>query len=562
MPEDVEPKSIEVGRDVGPGAAVGGKVKAKNIAGGDINIDDHSTHGHTTNISGSFIIALTVIIVAAALLLIWMVTGFSDERATESPATNPILAPTAIFSPAANSELLVILAPFAGESKDLAIFPERYIRDELQLGLNQLQQNGLETRLEQWPTPITSAREARAVGDAYKATLIIWGEFDDIQGIRTFIEIMPAVPQIDIQQSATLLPFSALKSNQAEISDSSKACLLEAMSQQAMSVSALLLGITQLINLQYEEAEPFLSQAIQQLSTSSSECQSTLPQAFYWRGYLYTLQEAYPAALTDLSQALELDPSFRQALAQRGGVQLAIGNLPAAQADFEAALALTAADDKSSRSALLGNLGLVLELGGQFAQAQDYYEQAWNMSQGLEDKTVEIISLGRFGNIALRQNQFAEAAEFYNQALALSRENQYPEGEALMLGNLGLVYYGQEAYDDAAQAFSEALRIDEEYQLKEDAARQYIRLGLLHLKRSPSDGQQARRAFNEALARFRAVGSLYGQAQAYIGLGLVENESGNISEVKAYWTEALTLLEMINSPDAEVVRLTIQQLDN
>ncbi|HKZ86582.1 MAG TPA: hypothetical protein VJ793_23370 [Anaerolineae bacterium] len=66
-------------------------------------------------------------------------------------------------------------------------------------------------------------------------------------------------------------------------------------------------------------------------------------------------------------------------------------------------------------------------------------------------------------------------------------------------------------------------------------------------------------AFDQSLAISSQAGSLYGQAQAKIGIGLVENRRGNVAAAVVAWQDALRGLETIGSPDAQVVRQTLQQ---
>jgi len=468
------------------------------------------------------------------------------------------LLPTPMaFEPARADETLVIIAPFAGSLSDFKIFPERYIRDALRERVDRLNMAGTPARLEMWTAPLATQREARAVGEAYSATLVIWGEFDDVGGIRTFVEIMHEVPQPDIEQSGNWLPLVMLPSEQAEISHVSRDCLVEGVPRQADYLATLSLGMIQLIHQRRDQAEELFTRAIESVQ-SKGDCQQDAHQAYYWRGLVRGLQEHFPEALDDLNQALRLNPEFKLALAQRGIVHLAIGRADAAQADFEAALALTYPEDQANRAALLGNIGLALELQGELDQALEHYQQSWQINQESDDMIAQALDLGHFGSLYQRKGQLEVALNYHTQALTLCQQTNFRQGEAVALGNIGLIYYQQQDYDNALRFYQEALTIDEAIKYSLGQARQLIRIGLVYLKQQ--EPETALQFFNQSLALYETAGSLYGQAQAQIGIGLAENQRGNTTVALSRLQEALRLLETIGSPDAEVVHRAIEQV--
>src|SRR3990172_7381306 len=179
------------------------------------------------------------------------------------PSLLSLLPTPPAFEPAREDETLIVVAAFAGRLSDLEVYPERYIRDALRERVERLNLTGQTARLEMWTTPVATQHEARALGESYRATLVVWGEFDDVGGVRTFVEIMRDVPQPDVQQSGDRLPLATLPSEQSRVGDVSRECLLDGLPRQADYLATLSLGLIRLIRFEREQAEFYFTQAIE-----------------------------------------------------------------------------------------------------------------------------------------------------------------------------------------------------------------------------------------------------------------------------------------------------------
>ncbi len=112
---------------------------------------------------------------------------------------------------------------------------------------------------------------------------------------------------------------------------------------------------------------------------------------------------------------------------------------------------LTAAqhlEDRYSKSAFLGKLGLAYYAQGQLEQAIAFYQQALAIAQEIGDRHGEEAHLGNLGNAYGDLGQSEQAITCYQQALAIAQEAGDRRSEALHKWNLGLLY----AESDPAQA--------------------------------------------------------------------------------------------------------------
>jgi tetratricopeptide (TPR) repeat protein len=471
--------------------------------------------------------------------------------------------PTLAFEPAKDGEMLVVLASFSGGSKDAEFNPLRILREPIQSRLERMgMQQDEKIRLEEWVEPVSTARQARELGEKYNATLVIWGEFDDVIGVRTYVEILKDVPQPYAQQAGSLLPVTSPVASVEEATEIGRVpidCLLNDLPHQGEYLTTLSMGILQLTNYDFSIASEQFSQSLQAVTaTAGGQCAISPQYAYYWRGLSYSLQENYPRALADFNQALLIQPEFLFALVQRGNANLAMGNPAVSLQDYQTALTLLYPEDERGRAALLGNMGLTHELLGQHDLAENHYREALKIDEAHRDPEALALDWLHLGNLALRKNDLALADENLKRSLEYYGEAENPSGQAVVLGNLGIIEYQQNDYVGALRLFQEALSKSQDADDKNGQARQLVRISQVYLKQQNAETSQ--QSLEQALALSQQTGSLYGQAMAHVGLGLTANQRQDMAQARSHLEEAFRLLQGIHSPDARTVQDVLDQL--
>jgi CHAT domain-containing protein/tetratricopeptide (TPR) repeat protein len=124
----------------------------------------------------------------------------------------------------------------------------------------------------------------------------------------------------------------------------------------------------------------------------------------------------------------------------------------------------TAPAMREGRSAMLTNLGAVLEALGQFEDGVQAYRDALELAAAEED---------RFGQSRILNNLAAAyklrspepsaedlgtAAEYYRQALDLVSMEDFPEDHRRMAGDLGGIYFRQSSWAEAAATYRQAVK--------------------------------------------------------------------------------------------------------
>lgn len=494
---------------------------------------------------------------AAAGLLVGLIATVALPKISEDTCWSIVGAGQLAFAPAQPDELLLVVVPFAGGLSNVSAFPERYVFDALSSRVERLRKAGQTARLELWDAQAGSQREARVIGERSGATLVIWGQFDDVAGVRAFIEIMRDVPEADIQLGGNWLELGTLASAQSAVGATTRACLLDGLPAQAELLADVALGMIQLVRRQAADAEQSFTRAIG-TTTPAADCGGEESAPFYWRGLTRGLREQYPAALDDLSRAIAIRADDPLALNERGAVQLALGRIEAAETDFQQALSLIEPGDHAARGALLGNLGLTRELQGDLAGALERYEEADSLAVEQGDQLARALSAGHLGSLAQRQGDLERAQELQARARDLCRALGHWRCEAVALGNLGLVAYRRGDADGALELFTQAQGINAAGGSAMGEGQQLLRVGVIQLDRRQTGA--AREAYTRALALFEAAGSPAGQGRAQIGLALVADQEGDRETTLAALERALSLLDAVGSPDAAVVRQQIQRL--
>lgn len=469
------------------------------------------------------------------------------------------------FEAASEGETLIILASFSGGSKDAEFDPRRILKDPIQNRLNRIQMaTGQALRMEEWTQDaISTAGQAKELGEKYGATLVIWGEYDDVIGVRTYIEIIKEVPQPDAQLAGVLLPVASLAPSSEQGKEIGRVplnCLSVDLPYQADYLTTLSMGILQVARHELGDAIKFFSESLNAAShTTGDACVVNPHQAYYWRGLSYALITDYPQAKADFDQALALFPDFPLALAQRGNALLAMGYPADAQQDFLSGLALIYPEDSRSRAALLGNIGLTHELLGEFDAAENYYREALVLNQIAQDPGSLALDWLHLGSLAIRRGQNSQAGEYFDKALLNYKEARDGNGQAVVIGNQGLIKYQDKDYPGALSNFETAKKLCRETGDVNGQAVQLIRIGKVYIATKELDS--AEKNFAQALALSEASGSIYGKAMAHVGLGEVAYHRGDFTTMKNHLTQAHILLNGIRSPDAAAVQQVLEQIE-
>ena len=220
----------------------------------------------------------------------------------------------------------------------------------------------------------------------------------------------------------------------------------------------------------------------------------------FWRvrGYLTEGRERLAAAAGH-SGARQHPLERASALRVASGLEQVQGNLPAARALAEEALALfESTEDARGGAGVLLTLGNVALMQDDLAGARDYYERGLPMYRRLGEQDGIAKALGNLGLIMQLQGDLAGARLICEESLAVLRASGDTENSARALGNLAEIAYAQGEDAEARGWLEEALAL-----FQQIGARSATRVGSLCLL-----GSVALRQGQMAEARLRLAEGL------------------------------------------------------
>jgi CHAT domain-containing protein/Tfp pilus assembly protein PilF len=295
-------------------------------------------------------------------------------------------------------------------------------------------------------------------------------------------------------------------------------------------------------------------------------------------------QGRYAEALDDLQSALriweELGDSGELAntLYGLGVVQSADGEAEEALASLARALEIRqAADDPSSQASILTAIASIHGERGEGDTALELYRRALDLSRSAGDRNDEAYVLQNMASIYLRRGEPQQALELFTSALQIHRDLGNRAMEAWVLSFLGAtsLYLGDS--DEALKNYTQALQIHTEtrsdwqaYTLRdigwvydrqghpEKALEYYTRAyELSHDKDRRAEAmalhgtgqakialgmpQEAVQSLEQALALFREIGNVYGEASVLLELGRAWQALSDEEQACRIFHEALDL---------------------
>jgi tetratricopeptide (TPR) repeat protein len=205
------------------------------------------------------------------------------------------------------------------------------------------------------------------------------------------------------------------------------------------------------------------------------------------------------------------------------------------------------------------NLGRILSYQGQWQEALDCYQMALAIYSDLGDRHGEAQALNNFSAVLAKQGQLQEAEEGWLSALGAFQELGDLNGEAGALGNLGAIQTSQGQWQQAADSYRQALAIFQELGDRHGQAQTLSNLGAV--LRNQGEWQQAISLRQQALNIFQELGDRHGQAKVLTNLGNLFSDQSDWQRAAEHWQEALAIFEELGAPEADRVRMLLEQLN-
>ena len=196
-----------------------------------------------------------------------------------------------------------------------------------------------------------------------------------------------------------------------------------------------------------------------------------------------------------------------------------------------------------------------LEKHGELLQAAKMSEKSVQAERACSSPRMEVLSsaLNQAGSYYYLVSQYAKAIEYYNEALEIDEELENEAGIARDLNSLGMVYNSWDQYDKAINCFEEALVINKRLGMETDVAVCLNNMGLVYDSWGHYD--RAIKYYEEALAIDRGLENEAGIAISLNNIGMVYNAWGKYDKAIACFEQALAKNNRLGQDDQVAITL-------
>jgi tetratricopeptide (TPR) repeat protein len=229
---------------------------------------------------------------------------------------------------------------------------------------------------------------------------------------------------------------------------------------------------------------------------------------------------------------------------QLGMVAQLRGDLAAAEDWYKKALTIfEALGDHPGMARSYHQLGMVAQYRGDLAAAEDWYKKALTIFEARGDRPGMAASYHQLGMVAQLRGDLAAAEDWYKKALTIFEALGDRPGMAKSYGQLGTVAHFRGDLAAAEDWYKKALTIFEALGNCPEMAGSYHQLSMVaHFR---GDLAAAEDWCREALAIRERLGDRWGMARSYHQLGMVAQDRGDLATAEDWYKKALTIFEAL-----------------
>ena len=283
----------------------------------------------------------------------------------------------------------------------------------------------------------------KSLGESYKATLFIWGHYDDAGMYPRFTVLKKEKLEISPEQPTER--WDNLAAPPANFSQ----YVNHDLPVQMTYLTQFTLGQIFHLNKDYPQALSLFEGAVESASSLANENElppQNLAAVHLYTGYIHLTENDLDQAFADYTEAIRLDPANADAFNNRGVVHANRGELREAMADYTQAIEIDPVHTQAYYNRALAHSRL-LEFGEAIA----------DFSQAIElGRTEAQVYLDR-GNAYYDASNFKAARDDFTQAITLDQTNEYA------YRNRGLTYHSLGEFEKAIADFKQAIALNPDF---------------------------------------------------------------------------------------------------
>lgn len=318
------------------------------------------------------------------------------------------------------------------------------------------------------------SQQAQEIGKRHCATLVLWGWY----GV-TGTDVLLTIHAESLNLPKYLpLPNNKFYSAQATFADLQSFKFQERLSKEMSSFTLFISGFVRYEAKDYNEAVERLSAAL----NTNKWPEDLLPKAllFFYRGIAHMMSERYQEAITDLSQAIQINPKYAEAFNVRAATYFKMSDMSRAIIDYSKAIELNPEGANYYHNRCLAYLlsnkyqeaiedaNKAIELGSKDSLDIVAYETRGqaslalgNTDSAIEDFSKVIQSGHNDSNLFFRRGVAHSITGNYTSAVAdLSKAIEINPSDSFYFSTRGDAYLNLNEYDKALSDFNKAIEIN------------------------------------------------------------------------------------------------------
>lgn len=225
----------------------------------------------------------------------------------------------------------------------------------------------------------------------------------------------------------------------------------------------------------------------------------------------------------------------------------------------QALQAARSSNDETKIAGFSHNIAVMYQMRGEIDEARRLYNESLEIEKRLGNQGGVASTLHELGRLAHKQGGFNEARRLYSESLKIKKGLGDRGGVASTLHQLAMLAHEQGEVEEARRLYDESLEITKRLGNQSGVAGTLHELAVLAHKQGEFD--EARRLYNESLEIKKRLGNRGGVAITLHNLGIIAAGRGEKEEAVRLFREALGIFEKLGSPDAEIARESLAEVE-
>ena len=204
---------------------------------------------------------------------------------------------------------------------------------------------------------------------------------------------------------------------------------------------------------------------------------------------------------------------------------------------------------EATHDRIYNNLGLILDLYGQYNAALQYYERSLKGCRKRGDRSGEGTTLNNLATTAYARGDYGKALEYLEQSLKIRQQIGDRSGEGTTLNNISQIYDARGDYGKALEYLEQSLKIQQ--QIGDRKGEGTTLNNISQIFKARGDYGKALEYLEQSLKIRQQIGDTNGMAVCLHNIGTMHFEQENWEAAVPYIAQAYTIFDKIGSPNAD-----------